>query len=50
MTPYEQTLGESGKEELPFIRRKPLAEPGSHLPQQIGVKGWEKGLADPKWF
>lgn len=31
-TPKEKALGDSGEEKLPFNRKKPLAEAGSHLP------------------
>ncbi|PME06504.1 hypothetical protein A8A06_07425 [Escherichia coli] len=46
MIPYEQALGNGGKEKLPFNRKKPPAEPGSgrgsHLPRQVGGEGTEK--------
>lgn len=45
MTPYEQMLHDSGKEEISFYRKKSLSEPGSgrgsYLP--LPVDGVEEG-------
>lgn len=30
ITPFEDTLGDGEKEKLPFNRKEPLVEPGSH--------------------
>lgn len=62
MIPREQVLCKSGKENCPFNRRKPAAEPGSgmgsHLPWLVKVEGNETGkktlmlcvLLGPKYF
>lgn len=46
--PYEQWLGDSGKETLPFYRKKPPEGPGlgrgSYLLRPVGGEGKKKGL------
>uniref|UniRef100_A0A3Q0T3A9 ITPR-interacting domain-containing protein n=1 Tax=Amphilophus citrinellus TaxID=61819 RepID=A0A3Q0T3A9_AMPCI len=48
ITPSEQALGDSGKEKLPFNRKKPPVEPGSvrgsHLPRTVGLRGEKKDM------
>lgn len=44
MIPYEQALSNSGKEKLPFNKKKPVEEPGSGRgswrgPDQLEVRG-----------
>lgn len=43
MIHYDKALGDSGKQKLPFNRKKPPAEPGlgrdSSLPQSLGARG-----------